>query len=106
MFDKEKIIKEHPSICYECRQNRRPAADKNTEKGYVGCCIKVMNSGDFDFDDEVCPSEIEIAKEVGIGWVDLKSNVFSERGSGTITNFQVLTLEVKKCRLFVKDANE
>ncbi len=91
-LDKNKIQANHPSICYGCDNERRPAADENTAKGYVGCCMRVLRRPK---DHE----EINDGKEIGIGWVDLKANVFNKK-SGVITNYQILTLEINHCNQF------
>jgi len=100
MEEMDKIKEQHPSICYGCELSRKPASDENTKKGWVGCCMRAMTnrmSGDglgYDF------HKINNAKEIGEGWVDLKSRVKIGKGSGVITNFQILTLGVESCELF------
>lgn len=100
----EQIQKDHPSICYDCQYSRRPASDTNTKKGYVGCCLRVIGKRGKDAIDTFDHDVIDIAKEIGEGWVDLRSTVFREKGSGFITNFQLITLEVQKCRMYEKKA--
>jgi hypothetical protein len=100
--DKEinKIKEKHPSICYSCDKARKPASDNNTKKGYVGCCLRVIgkrsHGGELTYDW----GEIKEAKEIGEGWVDLKSEIKLGKGSGVITNFMLLTLEVKTCNQY------
>lgn len=89
----ESIKKEHPSICYNCDLARKPASDENRKNGYVGCCLRVLHPIHFDWD------EITEAKEVGEGWVDLKARIDGNK-SGVISNYQLLTLEVKSCNQF------
>jgi len=89
-MEQAEIIKAHPSICYNCIRARKPAADSNLAKGWVGCA-EYAEKENFDF--------IKEAKELGEGWVDLRSPVFGSK-SGVITNLQLLTLEVKECKAF------
>ena len=90
----ESIIKDkHPSICYNCSNSRKPWSENLQTKGYVGCTIRVMDKPNNDF------VEITDGKEVAEGWVDLRSKPFS-KGSGATTNFQLLTLEIKKCNMY------
>ena len=103
-MNKEEIIKEHPSLCYNCRNSRKPASDTNIEKGYVGCCaplkMNISSNEDFALLDYFIEKKLNWQlKEAADGWVDLRSNVFGE-GSGIITNYQLLTLEVKQCKDF------
>ena len=98
------IIAKHPSICYNCQLARKPASDNNTKKGYVGCCLRVIGKRSKTDDDTYDWTEINEAKEVGEGWVDLRSKVKLGKGSGIITNLMLLTLEVKSCNQF--DFNE
>ena len=89
MENKEEVQSKYPSICYSCRNARKPASDENRDKGYVGCAEYARNDGaGWDYIKEV--------KELAIGWVDLRSSVFGNK-SGIITNLQLLTLEVKNC---------
>lgn len=89
------IIEKHPSICWGCENARKPASDENTKKGYVGCCIRALHGSKvYDF------TEINEADEIGEGWVDLKSQVKLGKGSGIITNMQLLTKGVKSCKQF------
>ena len=88
---KENEVKEKfPSICHNCEFARRPASDKNRDKGYVGCA-KFLEKQSHGFVTE--------GEELAEGWVDLKARVFS-KPSGVITNYQLLTLGIKKCKLF------
>jgi hypothetical protein len=87
----EEIILKHPSLCYTCRHARKPAAEENQEKGYVGCAFYTRESG-----EEKEPSFNVVAKELATGWVDLRAKLFGPK-SGIITNFQLLTNEVKTC---------
>ena len=93
-------MKLHPSICYSCGLARKPASDENTIKGYVGCSLRVIgkrtSTDGLTYDHD----EIQEALEVAEGWVDLGSGVNIGEGSGIITNYQLLTLEVKSCRKY------
>lgn len=93
--DLEEIKKQYPSICYGCDLSRKAASDENTKNGYVGCCIRVLDRvkiGDEYFID---------AEEVAEGWVDLKCFPKLGKGSGMITNFQILTLKTTKCPNYI-----
>ncbi len=74
--------------------SRNPASDTNLKNGFVGCAYGFNTDCTKPYYDY-----IEEAKAVGEGWVDLRSSPFEKR-SGIITNFQILTLEVKKCAGF------
>jgi hypothetical protein len=89
----EEVQKTYPSICYGCANARKPASNENRDNGWVGC-TQLLNSetGDISF--------LSLAEEAGEGWVDLRSPVFAEQGSGIITNFQLLTRKVAKCYRF------
>ena len=93
-IDLDKIKVNYPSLCYNCDLARRPASDENIKKGFVGCSIRVQHKPN---DDHL---EIIHVKEIGEGWVDLRSTVDRDKGSGVITNFQLMTLEVSKCNLY------
>ena len=93
-MNENQIKKDHPSICYECQNARKPASDENTKKGYVGCSVR---SGKFPKDWDI----IDAGKEVAEGWVDLRAKVFGQ-SSGLITNYQLITLEVKSCSEYSK----
>lgn len=97
--EQDQIKKEHPSICYTCDYARKPASDENTKKGYVGCCLRVLPKYSREIDDSFDWDEINEAKEVGEGWVDLRSRIFGEQ-SGIISNCQLLTLEVTSCNKY------
>ena len=84
------VADKYPSICYVCRNARKPAANENRDKGYVGCA-EFTRKGHYDF--------IGKAKELAEGWVDLRARIFGDK-SGVITNLQLMTLEVKKCSSF------
>ena len=62
------VEEKYPSICYSCENARKPAADSNQEKGYVGCALRVMpkyQHPDYDdYDEGYDHYEIESAKEV------------------------------------------
>lgn len=91
------IKNNHTSICYMCENARKPASDENRNKGYVGCCIRCYDKDHW---------EINNAKEIAEGWVDLRASIECEKGSGLITNYQLLTLEVTSCDSFMsKDEN-
>ena len=88
----EEVVKKYPSICYECENARKTASEEIEQGGYVGCCMFVRNDNDsIDF--------IEDAVEVAEGWVDLRARPFS-KGSGIISNLQLITLKVTKCHHF------
>lgn len=98
MKDKNQIQEEHPSICYNCQWARK-VADTNEQKGYVGCVLRLLGNGEkYDY------NEITKAKEIAEGWVYTKRRPFQERykgfGSGVMTNFQLITLEVSDCKQF------
>ena len=95
-MEKEEIIKCHPSLCYTCEHARKPAADENRDKGYVGCSIPARNTRLQSNDDEMYFNFISGAKELATGWVDLRSRIFGNK-SGVTSNCQLLTLEVTKC---------
>lgn len=95
------IMKKHPSICYSCKRARKPASDENTKKGYVGCCIRVIGKRSKEDDITYDWGEIEEAKEIAEGWVDLRSELKLGKGSGVITNLMLLTLEVKSCKQYI-----
>jgi hypothetical protein len=91
-MNKEEIIKKHQSICYNCINARKPAADKLRDEGYVGCAeYTITNSIDFILE----------AKEIVEGWVDLKSEIFGI-GRGVTTNCQIMTKETSVCASFFK----
>jgi len=94
------VIEKHPSICYNCERARKPASDENTKKGYVGCCLRVVGKRSREDDLTYDWEEINEAKEVAEGWVDLKSRVKLGKGSGIITNLMLLTQEVKSCNQY------
>lgn len=84
----EKVIKKYPSLCYTCEYARRPASEENEEVGWVGCAQYTRNNQNFNFLKEY--------KKIGEGWVDLRSPIFG-KSSGVITNFCLLTCQVKLC---------
>ena len=89
-------IKQHyTSICHSCSNARKPASDELTKQGYVGCCIKVINSI-----KKLDHEEITEAEEVAEGWVDLKSKLKLGKGSGITTNLMLLTKKVKRCNQY------
>lgn len=96
-LDLSDIKTTYPSICYTCENARKPASDVITKKGYVGCTLRVLDkvpsNGRTTFDWE----EINKAKEIAEGWVDLRSRVKLGKGSGITTNKMLLTLEVESC---------
>lgn len=99
------IEQKHPSICYSCDLSRKPASDENTKKGYVGCCMRVLSNHITGEEYGYDWYKINSAKEVAEGWVDLKSRPKLGKGSGIISNLQILTLETKSCDLY-KQLNE
>lgn len=94
-MDKDKIKSDFPSICYNCTRARRPSADSLTEKGYVGCCLRVETPAKDHW-------EVTEGEEIGEGWVDLRSSVFG-KSSGMLTNLQLLTKGIKKCNSFINN---
>lgn len=98
---KEISIK-YPSLCYTCTKARHPAAQENIEKGYVGCCMRLLtddgtstgNSLNLDY------HEITKAKIVGIGWI--RNSHIKGIGSGHLINGQIITREVSKCNCYQK----
>lgn len=94
-MDGTKIKENFPSICYDCKNNRRPASDVNTEKGYVGCAEYARRC----FKDSPSYSFVTEGEEIAEGWVDLKSYIFT-KPSGISTNYQLLTRGIKKCKEF------
>lgn len=93
-MSQEEIIKLHPSLCYQCIHARKPASDEIQNKGYVGCAEYARSdNGNIEFVGDV--------KELAEGWVDLRAKIFGIK-SGVITNLQLLTLEVKECKSFLK----
>ncbi len=87
-MNKEKIMAKYPSICYGCDHARKPASDENLNKGYVGCCEYLRQQNSYLY--------IKTARELAEGWVDLHAAIFGTR-SGTMTNMQLMTLEVSEC---------
>lgn len=72
---------------------------KILKKGYVGCCMRVLSKrDDFGFDWD----QIKEAEVIAEGWVDLKSEPRLGKGSGIITNLQILTKGVRICKLYEK----
>lgn len=92
----EEIKLKHPSICYNCRNARKPASDENQENGYVGCAYFAREQNEEKYPMSVIGNN---TKEVAEGWVDLRARIFGEK-SGIITNIQIITLEVKTCNAF------
>lgn len=88
--ESEKLQEDFPSMCWKCVNARKPAAESNRDKGYVGCAEYVRRDH-HEF--------ISNAKELAEGWVDLRSRIFGEK-SGIITNCQLLTFGVNKCSAF------
>lgn len=94
-MDSEKIKGKFPSICYDCKNNRRPSSDTVVEKGYVGCAEYARRC----FKDNPTYSFVSEGEEIAEGWVDLKSYIF-EKSSGVSTNYQLLTRGIKQCTEF------
>ena len=92
----EVLIKEkYPSICYDCDNSRKVGSETNQEKGFVGCCLRVLDkhqtkTGNTDH------WAITEGKEVLEGWVDLRSKPFKE-SSGHLTNYQLITFKIDQC---------
>lgn len=93
----KEIQEKFPSICYQCKNNRRPSSEENVKKGYVGCA-EYTKRWKNDNNDISFVTEGEF---LGEGWVDLRSYVFG-KPSGISTNFQLVTKEIKSCREFVQ----
>jgi hypothetical protein len=86
------------SICQLCEYSRRVSSRELENKGYVGCCLPIKKEkAGFNVDREY--SFIESGEEVAEGWVDLRSKPFGD-GSGVSTNFQLITLGIKRCSEF------
>lgn len=102
----DEIKFKHPSICHTCDKARKPASDENTRKGFVGCSLRVIGKRFRNDDDTYDWTEIEEATEVAEGWVDLKSRLVLGNGSGIISNYMLLTLEVTSCRQYKFEHNE
>lgn len=87
------------TICLTCEKARKPWSDELAKQGYVGCCMFVIQSRITKEDDneERDISFLLKAKEAAEGWVDLRSRP-NGKGSGIVTNFQLLTLEVEDCK--------
>lgn len=101
-MDKEEIMKDHPSICYNCAFARKAGSDENQNKGYVGCAKYLYLSGQTPPE---FPFYIGEAKELAEGWVDLKRRPFQEK-SGILTNLQLLTIGVNKCASYEEYSSE
>lgn len=91
-MEQKEIIDKYPSLCYTCEHARKPAAETNRDKGFVGCA-QFTRKEHYAF--------VQEAEELAEGWVDLRASIFGEK-SGIITNFQLLTLEVKICSSYQK----
>lgn len=87
----ELIKRKYPSLCHNCVNARKPASDENRDIGYVGC-VQYTRVENYHFIGE--------CEELGEGWVDLRASIFG-KGTGIITNLQLLTLKVKSCKAFV-----
>lgn len=97
--EKDKIINKYSSICYCCKNARKPWSNNLRDKGYVGCCGRAFDyPHTFDYD------VILEGKEVAEGWVDLKSGIFG-KGSGVVTNYQMITFMIKLCNQFNHNDN-
>lgn len=88
---KSKIITEFPSLCWTCDHARKPASNENRDKGYVGCA-QACRKESYSF--------ISTVEEIATTWVDLRSRPFSDKGSGIITNNQIVTLGVEECQYY------
>lgn len=91
-MEEKEVIDKYPSLCYTCEHARKPATETNRDIGWVGCAEYARK--------EHC-NFVGNAKEIGEGWVDLRASIFGKK-SGIITNFQLLTLEVKTCSAYQK----
>ncbi len=86
------IIKKHPSVCYTCTHARKPWSLENVKKGYVGC---------------ICDKPIDFTSpEHGRGWVDLKTRISLDSGSGIVSNGILITKEVKECKNHEMDQDQ
>jgi hypothetical protein len=45
MNELQQIINTYPSTCYTCELSRKPTNEGFTRKGWVGCCLRVLNAG-------------------------------------------------------------
>jgi len=98
-MDKQKVLQikeQYPSICYDCQYARRPWSNEFRNEGYVGCCLRAL-------DPPRDHHEIEVGEAVASGWVDLKSDIWNDKGSGMVTNEQLVTLGIKSCKAFIKN---
>lgn len=94
-MNKEAIMLAHPSICYGCENDRRPWSENLRAEGYVGCAEYLRrDQSNVDF--------VGPAKELVTGWVDLRSDIFSLKCSGVLTNEQLMTLGVQSCEAYKK----
>lgn len=95
----EKIKLKYPSICYNCENARKPASGELTKQGYVGCTLNAKGMGH---------GAITEAEVIAEGWVDLKSKIKLGRGSGVLTNLQLITKCVTDCREYspIYNSNE
>jgi len=87
----EAVKEKYPSICFECDNGRRVASRENEKNGHVGCRMRCYDNIEYPEYD------IKEGKEVAEGWVDLRSRPFDKQ-SGIISNFQLITLEIKSCK--------
>ena len=95
----EEVKIKHPSLCYDCSLARKPASDENTLKGWVGCAGPIAKNYE-DNQNFVYGVVVKDELSLGEGWVDLRSSPKLGKGSGIITNFQLLCKEVKSCKHF------
>lgn len=87
----DEIRANFPSICYSCDRARRVASETNEQLGFVGCSLRVT-----PMMERVSEADINEAKIIAEGWVDLRSRPFGSH-SGVISNYQIVTLEVEMC---------
>ena len=94
IMEKNEIISKYPSLCWDCVNARKPAADSNRGNWFVGCCEMFRrrkyneNADIFDY--------LMQEDAVGEGWVDLRARIWGEK-SGVITNYVPMVKGAKRC---------
>lgn len=89
------------SICTTCENIRRVPAEQLRNEGWHGCCIFVSLDKNIPgpVDPEVVINGIS-CEEAATGWVDLRARWDAEKGSGMMTNMQLLVKNVTKCKYY------
>lgn len=93
--NKNAVLEQYPSICWNCENARMAASLKNENAGLCGCTLLLNYE-----EDKV----IQFIKDGDLykGWVNLKSPPFEKR-AGVITNFQLLTKGVQNCTKYIEN---